>query len=160
MNKYENVNIINYGCLESKRVSRSAHASELFAIVHGIDILSTSQRFLNGMLDRFIQLNFYTNSQNLSDCLVQYQPDDGKAHSHGTTNASPVVRPLQNNSGILNSYIPEPTNAFTKAKSTPALKILLMEDLLSLTPNAWVERSVLEWEKSSYQPMVTVCAIF
>lgn len=71
MEKFENANIVYYGILKSKRVTRNVLASECFALVHGFDISSIILLTLNAMVDRVVSLHIYTDSRILYDRLTR-----------------------------------------------------------------------------------------
>lgn len=82
MDNAGNSNIIHYGSLKSKRVTRSVLAAELLEMVHGFDISSTIRLTLNVMLDHVISRNVYT------DCRILY---DLFTHINQTTDKSLLI---------------------------------------------------------------------
>lgn len=70
MDKDMNANIIHYGSVKSKRVTRSVLAAEIFAMVQGFDVSSTMCLALNDMFGNLIPFKIYTDSRSLFDCLT------------------------------------------------------------------------------------------
>lgn len=68
---HDSANIIHYGSIKSKCVTRSVLADELFAMVHGLDVSPTIRLMLNDTLDHVIPLRVYTDSRSLYDCLTR-----------------------------------------------------------------------------------------
>ena len=159
MDKDANANVVHYGSLKSKRVTRSVLAAELFAMVHGFDISSTIRLTFNSMLDQVIPLHVYTDSRSLYDCLTRINQTTEKRLLIDLR----MLRQSYERREITKVFwIPtsqNPADAFTKARPTPALKQLMDENRLLLTPNSWVERGVPTWAKSSKQ-QISICAIF
>lgn len=154
---HDHANIIHYGSIKSKRVTRSVLAAELFAMVHGFDVSSTIRLALNDMLDRVIPLRVYTDSRSLYDCLTRINQT---AEKRLLIDLRMLRQSYERREITEVLWIPtaqNPADAFTKAKTSPALKQLMMENRILLTPNAWVERSVPTW---SQQPITSICAIF
>ena len=71
MYKYGRANIVHYGSLKSKRITRSVLAVELFEMVHCFDVSSTVRLAFNAMLNSVIPLHVYTYSRSLYDCLTR-----------------------------------------------------------------------------------------
>lgn len=65
MTKYNNSNIVRYSSLKAKRVTWRVLATELFAMVHSLDVASTICLTLNVMIGLIISLSIYTDSRNL-----------------------------------------------------------------------------------------------
>lgn len=149
MDKNNNVNIVHYGSLKSKRITRSVLAAELFAMVHGFDIASTIRLTLNSMMDRVIPLRVYRDSRSLYDCLTRInQTTEKRLLIHLR-----MLRQSYERREITEVFwIPtaqNPAYSFTKASPTSVLNSLLNSNKLYLTPNAWVERRKPEWGCSS-----------
>lgn len=159
MDKNGYANVVHYGSLKSKRVTRSVLAAELFAMVHGFDISSTIRLAFNSMLDKVIPLHVYTDSRSLYDCLTRINQTTEKRLLIDLR----MIRQSYERREITEVFwIPttqNPADAFTKARATSALQQLMDENRLLLTPNSWVERSVPTWAKSSQQ-QISICAIF
>lgn len=141
-------NVIHYGSLKYKRVTRSVLAAELFAMVHGFDVASTIRLTLNAMMDRVIPLNVYTDSRSLYDCLLRINQTTDKRLLIDLR----MLRPSYESREITEVFwIPtaqNPADAFTKGCPTAALSSLPEKNSITLIPNAWVERSIPDWGKS------------
>ena len=160
MDKHGRANVLHYGSLKSKRITRSVLAAELFAMVHGFDVSSTIRLAFNAMLDRVIPLHVYTDSRSLYDCLTRINHTTEKRLLIDLR----MLRQSYERREITEVFwIPtaqNPADAFTKATPTPALNKLLEKNCLHLTPNAWVERPAPPWANAKNQQPVALCAIF
>lgn len=64
-------NIIHYGSIKSKRITRSVLKVELFAMVHGFDVSSKICIALNEMFGKVLPLHVFTDSRSLFDRLTK-----------------------------------------------------------------------------------------
>lgn len=71
MDTQNHFNIVHYGSIKSKRITRRVLAAELFSTVHGFDTSSRNGFTLKDILDRFIPVRVYTDSRSLYDCLTR-----------------------------------------------------------------------------------------
>lgn len=60
-------NIIHYGGVKSKRVTRSVLEAELFAMTHGFDIAYTICLAVNDIYGKIVPMKFYADSHSLFD---------------------------------------------------------------------------------------------
>lgn len=63
-------NIVHYGSTKSKALTRSVLATELFAMVQGLDICSGLRLSINGMFDKNIPMHIHTDSRSVFDCMA------------------------------------------------------------------------------------------
>ena len=153
-------NIVHYSSQKSKRVTRSALAAELYAMMNGFDTaaalkVSLDQLDLNedAAAKRYgtavagsddlpraaVPMVIYTDSRSLYDGLVSLNTTTEKRLLIDLH----LLRQAYERREIAEvCWIPteqNPADALTKEKPTPAMSQLL-QGTLKLTPNAWVER--------------------
>ena len=134
-------NIIHYSSQKAKRVTRSALAAELYAMMSGFDTAGALKHALDQMelSGRTISMVIYTDSRSLYDCLVSLNTITEKRLLIDLA----ILRQAYERREIAEvRWIPteqNPADALTKEKATPAIGQLL-QGTLKLTPNAWVER--------------------
>ena len=139
-----NGNIITYSSTKSKRVTRSALASELYSMVQGADIgyaIASTLKLITkqlGILD--IPMILLTDSYSLYECLVKL----------GTTKEKRLMIDIM---ALRQSYErrevhevrwingeDNPADAMTKASPNPALKTLVDKNKIAIRVEGWVER--------------------
>ena len=138
-------NIIHYSSQKSKRITRSALAAELYAMMNGFDTAAALKVAIDGMLGTGekdgagVPMVIYTDSRSLYDALVSLNTTTEKRllidlhllrQAYERREVAEVL------------WIPtgqNPADALTKERATPGLQRLL-EGRLRLTPNAWVNR--------------------
>ena len=136
-------NIIHYSSQKSKRITRSALAAELYAMVHGFDNAAALKAALDGMevsnCEAGIPMVVYTDSRSLYDSLVSLNTTTEKRLLIDLH----LLRQSYERREIAEiKWIPteqNPADAFTKERPTAAMADLL-SGTLRLTPNAWVDR--------------------
>lgn len=69
INNDGNANIVHYGSIKLRSVTRSVLAAELFAITHGFDVASTLRLAGHDTFGRIAPMKFYTDSRRF-DCLT------------------------------------------------------------------------------------------
>ena len=75
-------NIVHYGSVKCKRVTRSALASELYAMVYGIDQFYVIQKTIKLFFGKRVPLRIFTDSLSLFDSLTH----------KGSSDTEPVIR--------------------------------------------------------------------
>ena len=141
-------NVIHYGSVKSKRVTRSVLAAELYAMILGFDVSAVIQRTITDFLGKHVPLHLYTDSKSLYDSLT-------------TLNATSEKRLLIDLALLRESYetreidavywIPgtqNPADSLTKWNACGALNSLLEQNILNVSPNAWIERPRPKWAKA------------
>ena len=141
-----NVNVVHWTSVKSRRVTRSVLASELYAMSLGFDAATTIKSTLDQILSKRrttpIPLTIFTDSKSLYDCLIKL----------GTTNEKRLMIDLM---CLRQSYqrreITEvvwikgeenAADAMTKEKCCNALKNMVDTNKLMTTTNGWVERAI------------------
>ncbi len=71
MDSTRRANIIHYGSIKSKRVTRSAFSAELYAMIHGFDNASVLIPILRRIVSPSITLKIYTDSKSLYDSCTR-----------------------------------------------------------------------------------------
>lgn len=141
MDGKRNSNIVHYGSIKSRRVTRSVLAAELFAMTHGFDVASTIRLTVNDVFGRVIPMKFYTDSKSLFDCLTNINSTAEKRLLIDLR----MLRQCYERREITEVFwIPtsqNPSDAFTKLSSCSALRTIMETNSIELTPNAWVERN-------------------
>lgn len=67
LDKHQQANKINYGCIKSKLVTRSVLTAELFVMLHGFDVFYIFRVTFNEIFGGILPLNVYTDSRSLFD---------------------------------------------------------------------------------------------
>ena len=142
-------NIIHYNSQKSKRITRSALAAELYAMMNGFDTAAALKVLLDQLepnagadnsLKSAVPMVIYTDSRSLYDSLVSLNTTTEKRLLIDLH----LLRQAYERREIAEvRWIPteqNPADALTKEKPTPAM-VQLLQGTLRLTPNAWVERS-------------------
>lgn len=137
-------NIIHWSSVKCKRITRSVLASELYAMVHGIDIAIAISTTLN-MITQQLNLNdiptiICTDSFSLYECMVKL----------GTTKEKRLMIDIM---AIRQSYErrelseirwingnDNPADAMTKSNPTKALEIFIDNNSLNIRIEGWVQR--------------------
>lgn len=145
MDNKANVNVLHYGSVKSKRITRSALAAELYAMVFGFDQSYVLHKSITEFLGRRIALRIYTDSLSLFESLT-------------TLNTTSEKRLLIDLSMLRESYerreiadvfwIPGPQNpadGLTKKNPCTALVDLMETNKVHLTPKAWIDRKPPHW---------------
>jgi hypothetical protein len=139
-----NGNVITYSSTKSKRVTRSALASELYSMVQGADIgyaIASTLKLITkqlGILD--IPMILLTDSYSLYECLVKL----------GTTKEKRLMIDVM---ALRQSYErrevhevrwingeDNPADAMTKASPNRALRTLIDENKIAMRVEGWVDR--------------------
>jgi len=140
-------NIIHWGSIKCKRVTRSVLASELYGMVYGFDMGIAIKSTINNIVDQLdmqpIPLHICTDSRSLYDCLVKLS----------TTNEKRLmIDVMALRQSYENREIAEvrwidgrdnPADAMTKATPCRALKDLVETNTLEVRVDGWVERERL-----------------
>lgn len=141
MDKELNGNIIHYGGMKSKSVTRIALAAELFALTYVFDVCSTICLSLNNMFEKKLDFDIYTDSRSLFDCITNINRTTEKRllidlcilqESYERREISEVF------------WIPtnqNPADTLTKFHPCKAPEKLMKSNKVIVTPNAWFERS-------------------
>jgi len=140
-------NIVHYGSIKSKRVTRSALAAELYGMVYGFDQSFVILRAIEQFLGREIKLQIFTDSLSLFDSLTNL-------------NTTTEKRLLIDLSMLRESYEKReiadvfwiggdenPADGLTKKTPCKALEDLMITNKLNITPSAWIERKPPPWAK-------------
>jgi len=136
-------NILHWSSVKCKRVTRSVLASELYAMVHGIDLAIALRSTLDMILEQFsasVPTVVCTDSWSLYECLVKL----------GTTEEKRLMIDIM---AIRESYerrelteirwiegIDNPADAMTKAKPNKALETLVETGEVKIRVVGWVDR--------------------
>lgn len=122
----------------SKRVARSVFAAELYAIIQGFETISSICLALNGIFGRVVSMKCFTDSKSLFDCLENINSTTEKRLLIGLR----ILHQAYERRELLKVFwIPtkqNPADSFTKLKTCTALRNLLENNHLELTPSAWV----------------------
>ena len=150
MDKNNTCNIVHYGSVKCKRVTRSALASELYAMVHGFDQSYVVKVTIDSFLGKCIPLNIYTDSKSLFDSLVTLNTTSEKRLLIDLS----MLRESYERREIANVYwIPSeqnPADGLTKKGSCDALNNLVSTNNANITPNAWIERPTKKWKSTKF----------
>lgn len=140
MDKKNNCNIIHFGSVKSKRVTRSALASELYAMVYGFDQSYVILRATQDFLGKKIPLRIYTDSLSLFDSLTNLNTTSEKRLLIDLS----MLRESYERREIADVFwIPgdqNPADGLTKKSPCKALENLITTNKISITPSAWIER--------------------
>lgn len=134
MDKDKRENVIHYGSLKSKRITRSVLAAELFAMVHGFDVSSTIRLAINDVFGRIVPLHVYTDSRSLFDCLSKVSRT---AEKRLLIDLSMLRQSYERREITEAFWIPtkqNPADGFTKPKPCDALHKMLKTNRTELTP--------------------------
>lgn len=146
-------NIIHWSSVKCKRVTRSVLASELYAMVHGIDIaiaISSTLRLITNQLGiEDIPTVICTDSFSLYECMVKL----------GTTKEKRLMIEIM---AIRQSYErrelseirwingnDNPADTMTKSSPTKALEQILNSNTLRVRVEGWVQRLDISMESST-----------
>ena len=140
MDKKGRTNVIHYASVKSRRISRSVLSSELYAMVVGFDVGSTMNATLRDIFSRRIPMHLYTDSRCLYDSVTGIAATAEKRLliDLGLLRESFELREIENVFWIPSAQ--NPADGLTKKSPSPALRNLILDNKLSLTPNAWVQR--------------------
>lgn len=141
MEKTGSPNIIHYGSIRSKRITRSVLAAEIFLMVHRFHISSTIRLTLNDLIGRIIPCHVYTDSKSLYESLVRINQSTEKRLLIDLRMLCQAYERREIIEVFWNPTAQNPADAFTNYSTTPVLELLMTENSLRLTPNAWVERN-------------------
>jgi hypothetical protein len=133
-------NIVHWGSVKSRRVTRSALAAELYAMAHGFDVAAAMKESLTYTFDRQLPLKTYTDSRSLFDALVTL---NNTAEKRLLIDLQLLRQAYERREITEVCWIPteqNPADAMTKGRPTPALDKLLMRNRVELNPTAWVDR--------------------
>lgn len=64
-----NCNVLHFGSIKSRRMTRSVLAAERFSLVQGSDVGSTIRLDVDNIFGRIVPIKFCTDSKSLFDCL-------------------------------------------------------------------------------------------
>lgn len=151
MDRNNHANIIHYGSVKCQRITRSALASERYAMVYGFDQSFVLHKAIGEFLGHNLPLRLYTDSQSLFESLT-------------TLNTTSEKRLLIDLSMLRESYerreiadvfwIPGDQNLaddLTKTSPCRALINLMKTNRIVFEPKAWIERSMPAWAFSLKQ---------
>ena len=150
-------NVIHWSSVKCKRVTRSVLASELYAMVHGVDIGIAIKATIDNIIRQLAILNpipliVCTDSRSLYDCLVKL----------GTTREKRLMIDIMS---LRQSYeqreITEvrwidgkdnPADSMTKNTPCTALKTLVNTNQLKVKVDGWVERANSKNDDTDQKP--------
>ena len=133
-------NLIHWSSIKCKRVIKSVLASELYVMSHVFDIETVIKATVEKILGIHISLILCIDSKSLYDYLVRLRTTNEKKFMINIMN----FRQFYERRKIIEiRWIDEdknPADAITKAKTTPALKMLIDSNKIDLRTAEWVER--------------------
>lgn len=145
MDESSNFNVIHFGSVKCKRVTRSALSSELYVMVLGFDHTHVIRKALGLFFDKEMPLKIYTDSRN----FIWWSNDSQLHHYEATYNWSKyALRKLREEIDVFWILSDQnPADAVTKYGSFDALNKFLAANKVKTTPAGWIERSNPSWMK-------------
>lgn len=136
-----NENIIHYSSVESKRVTRSVLAAELFDAVLAYGVASTARITFNTIFNHVIPLILYTDSKLLFHSIVGINSTTEKRLLIDLYMLRESYEMHEHTEVVWIPSSQNPANALTKEKRSQALHTLMKTNKVSVDPKVWVERS-------------------
>ena len=153
MDENDAANIIHYTTGKAKRVTRSVLAAELYAMAGGFDAASSMRPTIAEIMGKKVPLTIYTDSKSLFDATTTINTVTEKRLLIDLQ----VIRQAYEHQEVTDiCWIPthqNPADGMTKEKPNKALRQLMEENRLELTPNAWVERKANRATPTPSQPI-------
>ena len=133
-------NILHWSSIKCKRVTRSVLASELYGLVHGLDIGVAIKTTIDRILQMELPLVLCTDSKSLYDCLVRLGTTQEKRLMIDVMSLRQAYerREIAEVKWIKGST--NPADSMTKLKASNALKTLIDTNTVQLDVQEWVTR--------------------
>lgn len=144
MDAHYSANIVHYSSFKSKRITRSVLAAELFAVVYAFDYESTVRLAVNGIMGKDIPLVIYTDAKSLFEGLVGINATTEKRLMIDLTMLRQAYELKEIAEVVWIPSAQNPADAMTKDNASFALKKLMDDNTVDISPKSWVERRALD----------------
>lgn len=149
MDSSNSVTIVHFESMKSKRIPRSALASELYAIVLGFGQCFVIQKAADLFLSRPNPLKIYTDSKPLFDSLTTLNTT---AEKRLPVDLSVLRESYEKREITEILWIPRnqiPVDDLTKKAPCTALEEQMKNNKVPITPSAWIKREIPTWVTKS-----------
>lgn len=148
MDEKGTVIVVNYGSLKCKRVTLSALAAELYAMMYGFDQSFVIHKAVEEFFEKRVPLRIFTDSLSLFESLTSLNTTSEKRLLIDLS----ILRESYERREIADVFwIPGDQNladGLTKKSACDAIVRLMDTITVNITPQAWIERKPRDWSKA------------